>query len=206
MPCSGSMALWWGGVACLEASAKWDSAAACSGEGLAGGRPPGVQTSGEPEYAIQASAAALISGFPEMLQIWPFAWPVSQTCSALDGWYVHGVVEFAAACFHGFVPGWITQRRSSASASAPRNGPRSTTRSTLRLTAAGMQHVCRQNIPQGTSHVCTVGQKEAQLVGHWRGECECTCMPAGAIPIGRALGRRDLGRAAAANTTRRKIR
>jgi hypothetical protein len=125
MPCSGSMALWWWG-----ASAKWDSAAACSGEGLAGGRPPGVQTSGEPEYVTQASAAAFISGCPEMLQIWPFAWPVSQTCSALDGWYVHGVVEFAAACFHGFVPGWITQRRSSASASAPRNGPRSTTRST----------------------------------------------------------------------------
>jgi hypothetical protein len=148
-------------VACLEASAKWDSAAACSGEGLAGGRPPGVQTSGEPEYATQASAAARISGCPEMLQIWPFAWPVSQTCSALDGWYVHGVVELAAACFHGFVPGLITQRRSSCSREAC------------------VQHVCRQNMPQGTSHVCTVGQKEAQLDGHWRGECECICMPAG---------------------------
>ena len=118
---------------------------------------------------------ALIRGCPEMSQMWPFAWPVSQTCSASDGWYVHGLVEFAAACFHGFVPGSITQRRSSASASAPRkNG----------------QHVCSQAMPQGTPQLAdsTVGQKEAQLGGHgwhlpsWHG---CECIPvAPAIPLG----------------------
>ena len=159
----------------MEASAKWDSAAACSGEGLAGGRPPGLQTSGEPEYAVQVSTAALIRGCPVISQMWPFAWPVSQSCSASDGWYVHGLVEFAAACFHGVVPGSITQRRSSASVSAPRkNG----------------QHVCSQAMPQGTSQLAdsTVGQKRAQLGGHgwhlpsWH---ECECIPvAPAIPLG----------------------
>lgn len=146
----------------MAASSKWDSAAACSGEGLAGGRRPGVQTSGEPEYATQASAAAFTSGCSEMLQMWPLAWPVSQTCSTLDGWYVHGFVEFAAACFH------VASCLASPTAAA--------CSSELRRLALPAKYATG-NI----ARLHPVGQKEAQLDGHWRGECECICMPAGAI-------------------------